>query len=188
TDFAVSQKAHPLNVLYRTIDTNDREATGIAVSVPTAAQIPNNSTFVLSDGWSEITFQFIDTASGNPVVNDGGVPIFFDSRTANAGTYLDGAEQMATLIRNAINSPTVQAVLKVQAMPSNTSGANSRTLHLTGNAILTPDAQLATVLDIQVYHLLTDPFNSVYRPELNGDQNQSRDQGQIIVQSTTVRN
>ena len=172
-DYGLSQNPNPTNILYRAIDTNDREANEIAITVPKASQIPHNSTFVLSDGWRDVTFQFIDLYIGLIDLVPGNIPLVFDSLTSLNTTFELNQELIARTIVNAINSQAVQNVLNIKAMYSDTTGSTSKTIHLTGNAIFTPSALLTGVIQETV-------FTSY------GDQNRFRDQGQIIVQSSTV--
>jgi hypothetical protein len=174
SDFGVSQSPNPTNILYRTIDTNDREASGVAITVPRADQLLHNATFVVSDGWRSVTFQFIDQTAGLGSLVQGNVPVIFDPLTATTGHNLDNQELVASLILTAINSQSAQNSLQTQAMYSGTTGsAFSRTIHLTGNGTLTPDASLAGVFTIT-------PYNTY------GDRNRDRDQGQILVQSSQI--
>ncbi|MEJ7591908.1 MAG: hypothetical protein WKF77_10190 [Planctomycetaceae bacterium] len=172
-DYGLSQNPNPTNILYRALDTNDRESNAIAITVPKASQIPHNSTFVLSDGWREVTFQFIDQYIGLIDLVPGNIPLLFNSLTTLSTTFELNQELIARTIVNAINSQAVQNVLNVKAMYSDTTGSTSKTIHLTGNAIFTPSALLTGVIQETV-------FNSF------GDQNRFRDQGQIIVQSSTI--
>ena len=57
--YGISQTANPTNVLLRTLETNDREAQGIAVTMPHATSIPDRSTFSVSNGINTVNFQFI---------------------------------------------------------------------------------------------------------------------------------
>lgn len=207
TDYGESQNPNPTNILYRVLDTNDREADAIAITLPKADQIPHGATFELSDGWRSVTFQFIDDYIGLSALIPGNIPLVFNSLETLFALDQFGFEQslgfnvneelVAKLVVDAINSPAVQNVLGVKAMYSDTTAPDlvadnrtdtlpavsffgvtsnppSRTIHLTGNAIFTPSALLANLVTTTTY--------SAY-----GDQNRSRDQGQIIVQSSTVR-
>ncbi len=206
-DYGESQNPNPTNILYRVLDTNDREADAIAITLPKADQIPHGATFELSDGWRSVTFQFIDDYIGLSALIPGNIPLVFNSLQTLFSPDGFGVDQslgfdvnqelISKLVLDAINSPAVQNVLNVKAMYSNTTAPNlvadnrtdtlpdvsffgvtstppSRTIHLTGNAIFTPSPLLANLVTTTSY-------------VANGDLNRFRDQGQIIVQSSTVR-
>jgi hypothetical protein len=172
TDYGMSDSGTPSNLLYRTLNTNDREVQGIAISVPGADQIPDRSTIELTDGIRTVTLQFVDLAA-SASADPGNVPIFFDSRTATTGTYLDSQEAIGAALIAALNSQTVQNVVEIQATASGTSLAGGLTVHVIGNATMTPDAELTPLMPITV-------FNAY------GDQNHHRDQGQVILHSNFV--
>lgn len=181
SEIGTSQTPDPTNILERAIDTNDREAKGFAITVPAGHQIPDKSTFTIADGIDRVTFQFVD-AAGASVVDPGFVPIVFNSIQATAGTFEDGRESIASLMLAAINSQPSQDKIAVQAVFSGTS-AVGKTLHLTGNAIISLDSNLAAVMTVTAYD--TYVTDGTVR-QLKGDQNRKREQGQIIVQSTFV--
>lgn len=182
-DYGVTQDPQPTNVLFRAIDTNDREALGTSVEVPTADQIPHGSTILLSDGIREVTLEFVDLAAAS-AGSPGTVPIFFDSRDATLGTYNDSKEGVAASLVAAINSQAVQNILTIQATTVNTVGTASR-IHLIGNAIMTPDSTLSPNMVFTHYDDIVQAFTGVPLPIL-GDQNHKRDQGQIIIESSFI--
>ncbi|MEZ6126187.1 MAG: pre-peptidase C-terminal domain-containing protein [Planctomycetaceae bacterium] len=181
-DFGLSQIANPTNILYRTIDTNDREAIGVGVVVPSSIEIPDRSTFTVSNGINTVTYQFIDIRSNTLAPDQGNRAILYNPTAGLNGTYQDDQELMARLIVNAINSAASQNALSpqnltdafgVQAMYSDTTGTTSSTIHLSGNATFTPDPTLALKFQVIQY----DSF---------GDSNRERVQGQIIIESSFV--
>ena len=177
TDYAQTEDAPPINTLYRGIDTNDREANLSSIVIPAGASLVDGATFAINDGINTVTFQFIDS-KGTTVPTPGFFPISFNPAFGAADDH-DGetATSIAAKIRDAINSITVQSVLDVKASMSDGTfsgaGSNDIRLHLTGNAIVTVSASIAGVLQIQ-------NFNAY------GDRNHFRDQGQLIVRSSTV--
>ncbi|APZ94408.1 GEVED domain-containing protein [Fuerstiella marisgermanici] len=188
TNYGLSQLAQPTNVLYRTLDTNDREVQGIAVTLPNATLIPDRSTFSVSNGINTVNYQFIDTRGSNTAPDPGHIAVPFEPIFGTAGTAQDNQEEIARRVATAINSQASQDALTpahltdqfgVQAIFSDTDDAvvttgNSRTLHLTGNASIQADPALSQLLQITV-------FNAT------GDSNRLREQGQIIIQSSFVR-
>ena len=184
TNYGESFTSNPTNILYRTLDTNDREIQGISVTVPDSTVIPDRSTFSVSNGINTVTYQFIDIRSSTLAPDPGNIRILFDPINGLDGTYEDNQELVARLIADAINSAASQDAIgpdnltddfRVQAMFSDTTGTTSNQLHLTGNASFIPDPTLA-----QLFVVTT--FNAV------GDQNRERAQGQIIIHSTFVSN
>lgn len=182
TDYGLSQTANPTNVLYRTLDTNDRENRSVAITVPDATQIPDRSTITVSNGINEVVFQFVDDQSSALASDPGTIRILYSPLRGTEGTFQDNAESLATLLVNAINSTAAQDALSpanltdefgVQAMYSDTTGTTSRIIHLTGNAQVTPDPTLASLLQLTF-------FNAT------GDSNRLREQGQIIIESSFV--
>lgn len=182
SDYGFSQTANPTNILYRALDTNDREGRGISVSVPDATVIPDRSTFTVSNGINSVTFQFVDSRSSTLAPDPGLSRILYDPLDGTDGEFQDNRELMARLIVNAINADGAQDALSpanltdefgVQALYSDTEGNTSSTIHLTGNATLTPDPVLAGIFQIQAYNF-------------TGDSNRLREQGQIVIQSSFV--
>ncbi|MFM8324785.1 MAG: choice-of-anchor L domain-containing protein, partial [Pirellulaceae bacterium] len=84
-------------------DTNDRNAQQTTLVAPEGRLLRDGDTFDLSDGSTKITFEF----TTDNVVGLGNVQIRFQST--------DSATVVARAIRDAINNPSVQSRLKVQA-------------------------------------------------------------------------
>ncbi|MCP4506786.1 MAG: hypothetical protein GY826_10380, partial [Fuerstiella sp.] len=60
-DYGETQAVSPTNGLYRSIDTNDREAQLVSVTLPSLSEVvPHASTVTVSDGVDSVTFQFLD--------------------------------------------------------------------------------------------------------------------------------
>lgn len=184
SDFGVSQTGDPTNVLYRTLDTNDREIQGISIRVPDSTVIPDRSTFSVSNGVNTVTYQFVDIRGAVQAPDPGNIRVLYDPINGLDGTAQDNQELIARLIVAAINSQASQAKLSpagttdefgVQAIFSDTTGSTSSQIHLSGNATFTPDPTLAQ-------RFVVTTFN------FTGDQNRERAQGQIIISSSFVTN
>ena len=162
----------------QTINTNDREINGLSLIMADAADIVDGSLLTLSDGINRITFQFLDQQGTTPELSGASV-IYFNTVAGAVGAR--GAEEaysVAARLRNAINSTGVQGILNIKATLSDGTAtgtaSTSNRLHLTGNAIVaTPTSS----------GLVTSQRFTSY-----GDQNQPRDQGQLIIQSSTITN
>jgi hypothetical protein len=101
----------------RTFDTNDRLTDAVSLTVPGGHAIADGDTFTVSDGTTSVTIEFEDVALNNGVV-PGNVSLFYD--------VSDTDEEAARRVRDAINSPQVQAVLDIQAGMADGLGAGSR--------------------------------------------------------------
>ncbi len=171
TDYAMTVDVSPTNALYNSIDTNDRIGELASITVPDSWQLVDGSTMTISDGVNRVIFEFNQV--GGATTTQGSFPIPFDPALGEDSITL------AARLRDAINSVTVQNVLKVKAALSDGAdvgfGSTSHTLHLTGNAIVTVSPEIATALSVIVY-------------QGYGDQNHDRDQGQLIVRSSFVTN
>ncbi|MCA9062386.1 MAG: hypothetical protein KDA96_04990 [Planctomycetaceae bacterium] len=177
SDYAKTQDSAPTNGLYKAIDTNDRETQSTSITLPNASEIPDGSVLAISDGVNTVRFQFIDV-DGTTIAQSGFYPIPFDAATGAAGSHnAESGFVLAARIRNAINSAGVQSLLKIRATTSDSvntgNGSTSATLHLIGNALVTPDANLPVT---------TTQFNAF------GDQNHKRDQGQLIISDSLISN
>lgn len=166
----------PVNALSPSLDTNGRFDQSTSVQIPDFNDVADNSTFTISDGINAVTFEFIDNSNGSTTGTPGNIFIQYSALTQQAIYAGTTYTNLAVAVRDAINSNAVQGVLDVDAVLSDgdtdaTSGGTSL-VHLTGNAIVTPGVT-STVA--------AQTFNNY------GDDNHFRDQGQIIVDSTTVR-
>lgn len=169
-DYAVTEPGSPTNTLLRTLDTNDREADVVSITLPRdSASYVDSAVVNITDGINTVVFQFIDV-NGSTTRLPGAFEIPFDA--AN-----DTRNEMAARLRDAINSPIVQGIINVKAGLSDgtASGVSSTssTLNLTGIV------QVTTTLP----GLVITEFGG---NEQYGDQNRERDQGQLIIDSSFV--
>ena len=111
--------------LVRSFDTNGRLSESFSLIAPAANEISDGQTFTLSDGVNTLTFEFDDVTLNNGVT-PGNVEINYNPLQLNFTTgdrRPQTASQIAGLIRDAINSPASQAVLRITAALSD--GATS---------------------------------------------------------------
>ncbi|MCO6456859.1 MAG: DVUA0089 family protein [Pirellulaceae bacterium] len=122
--------------LDRAFDTNDRLVQQHSLLAPRADQIAHRQTFTLSDGIDTLTFEYIDVNIGG-LPAPGNVGIFFDPSENDSSPEADFV--MAAKIRDAINSPAVQAVLDIRAALSDGAASGgtstSRQINLFGNVV-----------------------------------------------------
>jgi VCBS repeat-containing protein len=183
--------------LYRAFDTNARFTHATSLVIPAGNQIFEGQTFTLSDGVNSLTFEYDDLDLGNGVAA-GRVQIGFRD--------FEKAELIARRVRDAINSPQVQDVLKITAATSdgNVSGvtSTSNVINLFGNAVggvpgnvTVQDYDAYDFGDVQVIaHGVAQQERfldgRVVRTHIEhgflGDANHFRDQGQILVHSNTI--
>ncbi|MCU0979611.1 MAG: PPC domain-containing protein [Pirellulaceae bacterium] len=93
--------------LSRSIDTNDRMATGQTLLVQRGLDIADGQTFTLSDGVRHVVFEYLDTTIPDNQPEPGRLGIPFTPAEAD---YV-----VAQRVRDAINGPDAQAVLDVTA-------------------------------------------------------------------------
>ncbi len=124
-DFFVSDATGNVN-LTKSFDTNDRASQSYTLIAPFGSDLEDGDTFKISDGATTINFEF--TLDGS--VGLGNAPIVF--------TKNDSDGLIARKMRDAINNPSIQSRLKVQAASSGgvTSGAAilGNRVQLIGNA------------------------------------------------------
>ncbi len=121
--------------LVRSFDTNGRLSESFSLIAPAANEISDGQTFTLSDGVNSLTFEFDDVTTNNGVT-PGNVEINFNPMLLDFTTgdrRPQSASEVAQLIRNAINSPASQAVLKITAALAD--GATASTL-ATSNSVV----------------------------------------------------
>jgi hypothetical protein len=146
---------------------NDRDAVGFGLVVPSASSISDGNFFAISDAAGSVEFEF-NSAGG---FTAGRVPI-----NIVVSPVPDSAAVVAGKIRDAINSAGVQSRLDVQA-----SGADGLvTGSLTGNRVILVGATKVTGFFSQASSNLL-----VYSG--GGDLNVNRDQGQVVVSGNTIR-
>ncbi len=170
--------------LLRTFDTNDRLARQTAIQVSNPAGIVDGDTFTLSDGYNTATFEFdvlTSQTSTSAGVQQGRIRVLIDPRFT--------VSQVADAIRDAINSPSTQAILKINASSSSKNPVTASAV-ASGNALVYLHGTIAgdvfggTTLTPSL--LLVQYGQDVLGEDL-GDANRFADQGQVIVSSTIVR-
>lgn len=140
--YGTSRQGPARLVLNRSFDTNARLTGSQSLIAPAANEITDGQTFVIGDGVNSLTFEYDDVTVNNGVA-PGNVRVPYNPMLVVSGTGGDRrpqtAAEVAAAIRNAINSPSVQAVLKVTAalgdgaVTSATPSTNS-IVNLFGNA------------------------------------------------------
>ncbi len=92
-------------ILDRSFDTNDRFDESYTLTIPPANDIPHGMTFVISDGVTPVTFQFLDqnVPSGNPDYE----PVYFSVNQSEA--------EVAACIVEAINAAAAAGLFRVTA-------------------------------------------------------------------------
>ncbi|WP_164101631.1 tandem-95 repeat protein [Candidatus Laterigemmans baculatus] len=129
--------------LVSSFDTNDRHTEAVTLLAPSGRELSDGNFFTLSDGAKSVTFEF-DRAGSASGVTLGRIRIPF------AAT--DTAAQVATAIRNAINHPSVQGSLKIDA-----AGADGNdTTALSDNRIDLVGAVTGDFAEISVSNLQID--------------------------------
>lgn len=128
----------PFPEYFRTFDTNDRLVSGaVTLVAPAANELIDGMTFTISDSVRQLTFEF-DMIGSTAGVTNGHVRIPFDGNTISEGS----ADQVAQAIVAAINSPSVQSLLKVTA--GLTLGANGSpagpVVQLFGSVVVTDNS------------------------------------------------
>jgi VCBS repeat-containing protein len=169
----------------RAFDTNERLAKQSSIVVTQASAITDGTTFTLSDGFNEVVFEFdVNTSAADPAsgVAQGHVRVLIDPGFNSA--------QVAAAIRDAINIPSVQALLSISAstndklqVKSSQAAIDSSMIYLHGSAAgnLIGSTDLPASLSFFLYGV-----DSALGEDL-GDSNRLRDQGQMIISSTFVR-
>ncbi|MGN6136727.1 MAG: hypothetical protein ACTHOU_19780, partial [Aureliella sp.] len=176
----------------RSFDSNDRltKTIGLNVNSAGAAAIADGATFTLSDGVNQVTYEFDviqsagDRATG---VGSGNIRIALFAS--------DSAQQVATKVRNAINSTTSQQIVAVSASiqgemlsspSSDQSPSGSTLILLHGPAAMSRSASL--VVPNNTGLTLKTWGSDTVMGEDGGDTNRERDQGMIVISSSTISN
>ena len=187
--------------LGRSFDTNARLAEQVAIQVNAAASgaIRDGITFTLSDGINLATFEFDVTAGANDIatgVAQGNIRVPI---AANANTT-----EIATAIRDAINSPTAQALLKITAglqgemtygsVFGDAAASGSARVLLFGDAAAIRTGNLAFANTTLLSFIrsgnespMFDPQGGAFGEDL-GDVERQREQGQILLVGNTITN
>ena len=174
----------------RSFNTNDRLTKSYALQFNSASRLRDGAFFTLSDGSSTARFEFnVITSTSDPAatVTSGSIPI----------TVLPNATavEIVRAIRDAINSPEAQSVLKITASTGgDMSGfggeypARSLVIFLNGSAAAdTAGGVLGFTNGGAQLSFIRFGQETGFGEDL-GDSNSIRDQGQFIVSSSVVRN
>ncbi len=188
-------------VLGRSFDTNVRlaEQVAIQVSPASAGALRDGITFTLSDGFNLATFEFdvtggVDDVATGVVAGNIRVPI-----TANATPT-----EIATAIRDAINSSTAQLILKLTAslqgemtfglLFGDVADSGSARVLLHGDAaalrngnLTFANTPLLTFVRSGTESPMVSPLGLAFGEDL-GDVERQREQGQILLVGNTITN
>lgn len=172
----------------RDSDTNARlsKSQNIVVNLNAAGNIADGTQFTLTDTVNSLTFEFDVTSGPGDLAagaTPGNVPISITTRSTPT--------QIATAIRDAINSPAAQAVLNVRAgllgqVAGTNVSNNSRVIELHGSAA----TDLAGGFNFAPNTFLTPIISGVETAfgEDLGDSERLRPQGQLLLIGNTVTN
>lgn len=160
---------------FRPIDTNDRLAQGLAISVDSSAGIADGAILTLSDGVNQVNFEFdVTTGAGDSAAGTapGNIPVQVLAS--------DTTDVLAVKIRDAINSPSAQNLIDVSASVQ----SNGTTIVLHGPAAITRSGGI-TINNIPGLSTVLNGFDTSLGED-HGDRNRDRDQGVVFINSTTV--
>lgn len=173
----------------RSFDTNERLAQQAVIEILTASGIADGAEMTLSDGYNTASYEFdVITSFTDPAagVKPENIPILIDPGFTVA--------QVAEAIRDAINGISSQAILKITAsvngknplpqFPPNIIANNSSLVYLHGPAATNLFGGTDDLLDALRFKI--QGTDSDMGEDL-GDANRLRDQGQVVIQSTYVR-
>lgn len=158
---------------FRAFDTNDRLSDSTAIAALGAAQISDGDSFTLSDGRSEIVFEFEQAELGNGV-ESGRVAVPFTLKKVDLLSGYERSETAAEVARNiiaAINRSDVQSVFSVSAMlAGGIDSSDGNRIDLVGEVMVgNEDGALA----------------SVEQTHFRGDENRVRNsQGVVLVENS----
>ncbi len=188
-------------VLGRSFDTNARlaEQVGIRVANTGSGGIPDGTTFTISDGFNQLAFEFDVTVGAGDIATGVGAGNIRVPITANATPT-----QIATAIRDAINSSTAQLRLKLTASLQGEmtygsvygdvapSGSALVLLHgdaaaLRNGSLTFANTSLLTFVRSGTESPMFSPFGLNFGEDL-GDVERQREQGQILLVSNTITN
>ncbi len=159
-------------ILTQAFEPNERLVDGQSIRFRSGVEIGDGDSFSISDGIATMTFEFEDSVRRNGVT-PGNVPVLFSPNTIDPVTGITRATtagEIAAIVRNLINSNTVQSVLNISANMINgdSQGASSDSLAIFGNPTITIPASIGDLIITRGY----------------GDKNRDRDQGQIIIENS----
>jgi hypothetical protein len=138
--------------LVDSFDTNDRISQEHSLVAPSASDVVDGQTFTISDGVDTVTFEFEDVSLGNGV-QPGRQEISFNPSAddGRGGLTAEDRSTIARRIRDAINSPQVQAVLDITAALSDGEvrgeDSTSAIVNLFGTVVI---GQPANITELQI--------------------------------------
>ncbi|MQG87358.1 MAG: tandem-95 repeat protein [SAR202 cluster bacterium] len=190
-------------------DTNDRLEPNIQITMPSGENIAHGQTFTITDGLTDVTFEFVDEESGLSH-SQGNYPILFDSSSDESG--------LAIQLRQALNQPEIGRVIDVQAVLSDGADGNrypdimdtdsredfrfldgdstvcalacgvgsSNVVYLLGDDIFVKDFGNLGV----EFHEFPEIEDGVFdeSQKLKGDSNAYREQGQLVLHGNHITN
>ncbi|KAA1258524.1 Matrixin [Rubripirellula obstinata] len=169
----------------RNFDTNDIIGRGLSFDFvrTNGADISDGAVITLSDGNDIARFEFdnLDDGVGSGVAT-GAIPVSFTSDMTSI--------EIATVVRDAINSPAAQSILDITAFSpdgSTTTGVGtSDTFLLSGlvSSDLTGGLDFAPAIPTLFSFVFGTEFENA--GTATGDENRFRDQGQIIIENTFI--
>ncbi|MHB8969228.1 MAG: choice-of-anchor L domain-containing protein [Pirellulaceae bacterium] len=142
--YGISRQGPDRLVLTESFDTNARLSESHSIIASPANEISDGQTFTLSDGLNSLTFEFDDVTISDGVT-PGNVripfnPMMLDSVTRKVRPQTDA--EVAAAIRNAINSPAAQGVLKITAALADGNVSSSSSTNAVINLFGTVDSPL----------------------------------------------
>ena len=179
-EYGASTPGPPLTQAFvrNTYDSNDIVGEGFGLVATNAPQIADGDTFTLSNGIDLVTFEFEDSASPTGVTS-GNIPVPFQSSFTDV--------ELTNALLSTFNSPAVTNTLGLtaQTVSGQITGATTNRLVFLGPA----SADQLGGVDFGLPRILTPVLYGVEAfvgTEL-GDDNRERDQGQLIIENTIVR-
>ncbi len=156
--------------LTKSFDTNDRLAEQITLIAPAGSDLTNGDMFQLSDGGRSIIFEF----TTNGVVGLGNVPVRFAST--------DPAFVVARAIRDAVNSTGVQSQISGSIRAASSGGIQTGTTGRDTRVDLHGTAYFRSLVAANPNGAVNVKFH-----EGSSDRNARREQAQIIIQNSFIR-
>ncbi|MFN7841606.1 MAG: dockerin type I domain-containing protein [Pirellula sp.] len=157
--------------LVRAFAPNEVQSNSQVVRFNSAANISDGQIIRLTDGTNVVRFEFEDASQSSSApsfgIQPGNIRVPFNPLIGET------AEVIAARIRDLINSPTVQSLIRGGAISADgtTVGANGTDVILVGTLTMTLPTNVGTI---------------VSSATSRGDKNTDREQGQVVVSSTKV--
>ncbi len=163
-------------LLDKALSPQERLSSGVSIVFNGASAFSAGTTFTLSDGTRTLTFE-LDNIDDAITPQPGNVPVPFSNAALDpiTGTLIsETAGTIAARIRDIINSAAVQSVIDVKAilLNSDSTGQTNNTVVLIGQVTANVPTSIGTTIISKG----------------TGDSNRTREQGQIVVQSTKISN